>query len=94
MPGQMTDQIAYIFAIGELSRPGQGKDVYPSLAVDEPQGLIGTKVCIACHDDLFDPGRRLEGGKHGPKQFILMPLDVRIDQGASNPVAGNDSNWR
>jgi hypothetical protein len=80
----MTASIAALFAMGELARPGHGKDVSLSLGVDAPQGLIGTKARLAGHDDLFTPGGGLAGGAHVPKQLLLMSLDVGINRRDGN----------
>ena len=73
-----------MFAIRKFPRPGYSKDVRILLLGNQAQGLIGSKTGISHYHDLLHPGWRDKVLQHLPKQDILMPADLGIDQPQRN----------
>src|SRR5215471_327490 len=70
--------------IGKFAGPRHGKHIRILLFRKQAQRLIGRKTRIGDHNDLPDPCRRHKICQHLPKQDILMPAMLRVDQAHSN----------
>src|SRR5215212_7810416 len=82
--GQMLDQITQMFAIRTFPCPGHRKDIRILLLGDQAQSLISGKTGISHHHDLLHPGWRDKVLQHLPKQAILVPTTLRIDEAHSH----------
>ena len=82
--GPVLYPVTKMFAIGQFPCPWHGKDLGIFLPCEQSPGLVGGTTRISDHHALTDPCRAHKILPPLPKQDVLVPTALRIDQASGH----------